>query len=137
MRLSADVAGVRFHGRYVTQRTVRAGIDAPYLKRYVTDPAAAGQPPAHFQRNPLGRSRLAVPSGGRRTRCLRIDLDMLESELPAMCKTIGLRPPPISRRLELCCSPHAFLIPRRTFCQHRYFRCFGSSCGCTLVLLSC
>jgi hypothetical protein len=28
-----------------------------YLNRYVTDPAAAGQPPAHFQRNPLGRGR--------------------------------------------------------------------------------
>ena len=28
MRLSADIAGVRFHGRYVTQRTVRAGIGA-------------------------------------------------------------------------------------------------------------
>src|ERR1700756_4705857 len=24
------------------------------LNRYVTDPAAAGQPPAHFQRNPPG-----------------------------------------------------------------------------------
>ena len=29
MRLSADIAGVRFHGRYVTQRTVRAGMGAP------------------------------------------------------------------------------------------------------------
>jgi len=26
----------------------------------VTDPAAAGQPPAYFQRNPLGRGQLAV-----------------------------------------------------------------------------
>jgi hypothetical protein len=31
-----------------------------YLNRYVTDPAAAGQPPAHFHRNPLGRGQLAV-----------------------------------------------------------------------------
>jgi hypothetical protein len=29
MRLSADIAGVRFQGRYVTWRTVRAGIGAP------------------------------------------------------------------------------------------------------------
>jgi hypothetical protein len=37
------------------------------MVRDVTDPAAAGQPPAHFHRNPLGRGRLAViPSGGRR-----------------------------------------------------------------------
>ena len=28
--------------------------------RYVTDPAAAGQPPAHFHRNPPGRGQLAV-----------------------------------------------------------------------------
>ena len=31
-----------------------------YLNRYVTDPASAGQPPAHFHRNPPGRDRLAV-----------------------------------------------------------------------------
>src|SRR5215469_4843294 len=31
-----------------------------YLKRYVTDPAGAGQPPAHFHRNPPGRGQLAV-----------------------------------------------------------------------------
>jgi hypothetical protein len=28
------------------------------LNRYVIDPAAAGQPPAHFQLNPLGRAGL-------------------------------------------------------------------------------
>jgi len=39
--------------------------------------AAAGQPPAHFQRNPLGRGQLAVfPSGGCRTRSARMDSDM-------------------------------------------------------------
>jgi hypothetical protein len=37
------------------------------MVRDVTDPAAAGQPPDHFHRNPLGRGRLAVfPSGGGR-----------------------------------------------------------------------
>jgi hypothetical protein len=37
------------------------------LARDVTDPAAAGQPPAHFQRNPPGRGQLAVfPSRGPR-----------------------------------------------------------------------
>ena len=34
--------------------------EGAYLDRYVTDPAAAGQPPAHFHRNPLGRGQLAV-----------------------------------------------------------------------------
>src|SRR5262249_16405315 len=34
--------------------------DGAYLERYVTDPAAAGQPPAHFDRNPPGRGQLAV-----------------------------------------------------------------------------
>jgi hypothetical protein len=48
------------------------------MVRDVTDPAAAGQPPARFHRNPPGRGQLAVfPSGGCRTRFLRIDLDML------------------------------------------------------------
>jgi hypothetical protein len=56
----------------------RTGTKGAYLNRYVTDPAAAGQPPAHFQRNPPGGAQLAVfPSGGRRTRSLRIKLDML------------------------------------------------------------
>src|ERR1700678_3978765 len=31
-----------------------------YLDRYVTDPAAAGQPPTHSHRNPSGRGQLAV-----------------------------------------------------------------------------
>ena len=31
-----------------------------YLNRYVSDPATAGQPPAHFHRNPPGRGQLAV-----------------------------------------------------------------------------
>jgi len=49
-----------------------------YPERYVTDPAAAGQPSAHFHRNPLGRGQLTVfPSRGRGTRSSRIDLDML------------------------------------------------------------
>jgi hypothetical protein len=34
--------------------------EGAYLNRYVTDPAAAGQPPAHFHRNPTGHSQLAV-----------------------------------------------------------------------------
>jgi len=34
--------------------------EGAYLNRYVTDPAAAGQSPAHFQRNPPGRGQLAV-----------------------------------------------------------------------------
>src|SRR5215831_3433048 len=34
--------------------------EGAYLERYVTDPAAAGQPPAHFHRNPPGRGQLAV-----------------------------------------------------------------------------
>ena len=34
--------------------------EGAYLERYVTDPAGAGQPPAHFHRNPLGRGQLAV-----------------------------------------------------------------------------
>src|SRR5262245_49268224 len=34
--------------------------EGAYPERYVTDPAAAGQPPAHFHRNPLGRGQLAV-----------------------------------------------------------------------------
>jgi hypothetical protein len=54
-----------------------------YLNRYVTDPAGAGQPPAHFQRNPLGRGQLAVfPSRGRGTRSARIDPDMGASLAP-------------------------------------------------------
>jgi hypothetical protein len=36
----------------------RTGAEGEYLNRYVTDPAAAGQPPAHFQRNPPGRGQL-------------------------------------------------------------------------------
>jgi hypothetical protein len=53
-------------------------LEGAYLERYVTDPAAAGQPPAHFHCNPVGRGQLAVfPSGGRRTRSSRIDLDMI------------------------------------------------------------
>ena len=43
--------------------------EGAYLDRYVIDPAAAEKQATHFQRNPLGRGRLAVfPSGGRRTR---------------------------------------------------------------------
>ena len=34
--------------------------EGAYPERYVTDPAAAGQPPAHFHRNPPGRGQLAV-----------------------------------------------------------------------------
>jgi hypothetical protein len=34
--------------------------ESAYLDRYVIDPAAAGQPPAHFHRNPPGRGQLAV-----------------------------------------------------------------------------
>jgi len=30
------------------------------MDRYVTDPAATGKQPTHFQRNPPGRRRLAV-----------------------------------------------------------------------------
>jgi hypothetical protein len=53
-------------------------LEGAYLERYVTDPAAAGQPPAHFHRNPLGRGQFAVfPSGVRRTRSSRIDSDMI------------------------------------------------------------
>jgi hypothetical protein len=36
------------------------GKSGAYLNRYVTDPAAAGPPPAHFYRNPSGRGQLAV-----------------------------------------------------------------------------
>jgi hypothetical protein len=46
-----------------------------YLDRYVTDPAAAGQPPAHFHRNPPGRGQLAV--------FLRCSLDPYESDMGA------------------------------------------------------
>jgi hypothetical protein len=47
------------------------------MVRDVTDPAVAGQPPAHFQRNPAGRGQLAVfASGGRRTRLTRMNPDM-------------------------------------------------------------
>jgi hypothetical protein len=45
-----------------------------YLNRYVTDPAAAGQPPPHFHRNPPARGQLAL---FRRGRSLRIHSDML------------------------------------------------------------
>ena len=34
--------------------------EGAYPERYVTDPAAAGQPLAHFHRNPVGRGWLAV-----------------------------------------------------------------------------
>jgi hypothetical protein len=56
-------------------KAVRGGLaeEGAYLNRYVTDPAGAGQPPAHFHRNPLGRGQLAVfPSGDRRTRSTRM-----------------------------------------------------------------
>src|ERR1700740_559621 len=76
----ADVLAVGVHGVLEGSRLRLPGVPSPkslglrcvqngpparreegaYLKRYVTDPAAAGQPPAHFQRNPLGRGRLAV-----------------------------------------------------------------------------
>jgi hypothetical protein len=36
------------------------GNEGAYLNRYVTDPADAGQPPAHFRCNPPGRGELAV-----------------------------------------------------------------------------
>jgi hypothetical protein len=44
----------------------RTGVKGANLDRYVTDPAAAGQQPTHFQGNPPGRGRLAVfpPPGG-------------------------------------------------------------------------
>jgi hypothetical protein len=35
-------------------------LEGAYLNGYVTDPAVAGQPPAHFQRNPLAVGQLAV-----------------------------------------------------------------------------
>jgi hypothetical protein len=38
----------------------RTGAKGAYLNRYVTDLAIAGQPPAHFHRNPLGQGQLAV-----------------------------------------------------------------------------
>ena len=48
MRLSADIAGVRFHDRYVTERTVRAGIGAPIvaLEREIKVTARANFPPS-------------------------------------------------------------------------------------------
>jgi hypothetical protein len=51
------------------------GKSGAYLNRYGTDPAAAGQPPAHFHRNPPGRGWLAVFL--RRGGSLRIGADML------------------------------------------------------------
>ena len=47
-----------------------------YLNGYVIDPAGAGQPPAHFHRNPPGRW---LRRGGffRVARSLRINSDML------------------------------------------------------------
>jgi hypothetical protein len=52
----------------------RTGAKGGYLNRYVIDSASAGQPPAHFERNPPDRGQLAVfPSGGRRTRSARMD----------------------------------------------------------------
>jgi hypothetical protein len=35
----------------------RNGAKGAYLDRYVTDPAAAGKQPTHFQRNPPGRGQ--------------------------------------------------------------------------------
>jgi hypothetical protein len=36
--------------------------EGAYLDRDATDPAVAGQPPVHFQRNPLGRGEGPVIS---------------------------------------------------------------------------
>ena len=61
--------------KWAAGKAVRAGlaVEGAYLNRYVTDPAAAGRPPAHFQRNPPGRGQLAVfLSGGCRTRSTRM-----------------------------------------------------------------
>ena len=63
--------------KWAAGKAVRAGLalEGAYLDRYVTDPAAAGRPPAHFQRNPPGRGRLAVfPSGDCRTRPVWIQI---------------------------------------------------------------
>jgi hypothetical protein len=58
-------------------RTVRAGLAVGGRISKAIRNRRATQPPAHFQRNPLGRGQLAVfPSGGRRTRSLRIDLQI-------------------------------------------------------------
>jgi hypothetical protein len=52
---SSGVVAFKMGRRAGLGLTARAGlaVGGAYLKRYVTDPAAAGQPPAHFQRNPL------------------------------------------------------------------------------------
>jgi hypothetical protein len=48
--------------KWAAGKAVRAGlaVEGADLNRSVTDPASAGQLPAHFQRNPPGRGRLAV-----------------------------------------------------------------------------
>src|SRR6516162_8489561 len=40
-------------------------LEGAYPARYVTDPATAGQPPAHFHRNPLGRGERHAYFGDR------------------------------------------------------------------------
>ena len=88
--------------------------EGAYLERYVTDPAAAGQPPAHFHRNPLGRGQLAVfRSRGCGTRSLRIDLDMI-----------------VARALK-----NSQLTPRPRGERHAYFGDRTLSCFCRVGVL--
>ena len=56
--------------KWAVGKAVRAGlaVEGAYLDRYVTDPAAAGQPPAHFHRNPPGRGQFAFFRVARSTR---------------------------------------------------------------------
>ena len=51
--------GGRIQLHFLLQRTDRTNAK-PKVGLDVTNPAVAGRPPAHFQRNPLGRGQLAV-----------------------------------------------------------------------------
>jgi hypothetical protein len=71
--------------------------EGAYLNRYVTDPAAAGQPPAHFQRNPPGRVQLVVfprcslgPYGSRYGRFARAlkNSQLTCGDVTIICETV-------------------------------------------------
>ncbi len=63
------------HSKWAAGPAAAGREEGACLNRYVTDPAAAGPPPAHFQRNPPGRAQLAVFP--------RCSLDPYESDMGA------------------------------------------------------
>ena len=97
--------------KWTAGEAVRAGlaVGRRISKWIVTDPAAAGQPSAHFQRNPLGRSQLAVfPFGscpdslgpyqfryGRFARALKNSqlIRPLPDDVTTICETVCCRSP--------------------------------------------